>query len=223
MNDFTKVTQNNLVDFWDGFVNFIPNLTGALIVLIVGWITAIVVGKIIGGILYRLKFNEPFKGEKWDKAMEQANININPSDFLGKVAKWVVFVLVIWIVADILNLEQVTIFVGKIIDYIPNVIAATLIFIIAVIIGELLSKLVIATVEKSEFPYSRLFGTVVKVAIWIVATIAILVELGVAEELLMILFSGLVAFLVIALGLSFGLGGKDAAAKFIETIKKNIK
>jgi hypothetical protein len=223
MNDFTKVTQNNLVDFWDGFVNFIPNLTGALIVLIVGWITAIVVGKIIGGILYRLKFNEPFKGEKWDKAMEQANININPSDFLGKVAKWVVFVLVIWIVADILNLEQVTIFVGKIVDYIPNVIAATLIFIIAVIIGELLSKLVIATVEKSEFPYSRLFGTVVKVAIWIVATIAILVELGVAEELLMILFSGLVAFLVIALGLSFGLGGKDAAAKFIETIKKNIK
>jgi hypothetical protein len=223
MNDFTKVTQNNLVDFWDGFVNFIPNLTGALIVLIVGWITAIVVGKIIGGILYRLKFNEPFKGEKWDKAMEQANININPSDFLGKVAKWVVFVLVIWIVADILNLEQVTIFVGKIIDYIPNVIAATLIFIIAVIIGELLSKLVIATVEKSEFPYSRLFGTVVKVAIWIVATIAILVELGVAEELLMILFSGLVAFLVIALGLSFGLGGKDAAAKFIETIKKSIK
>jgi hypothetical protein len=223
MNDFTKVTQNNLVDFWDGFVNFIPNLTGALIVLIVGWIAAIVVGKIIGGILYRLKFNEPFKGEKWDKAMEQANININPSDFLGKVAKWVVFVLVIWIVADILNLEQVTIFVGKIIDYIPNVIAATLIFIIAVIIGELLSKLVIATVEKSEFPYSRLFGTVVKVAIWIVATIAILVELGVAEELLMILFSGLVAFLVIALGLSFGLGGKDAAAKFIETIKKSIK
>jgi hypothetical protein len=223
MNDFTKVTQNNLVDFWDGFVDFIPNLTGALIVLIVGWIVAIVVGKIISGILYRLKFNEPFKGEKWSKSMEQANIDINPSDFLGKVAKWVVFVLVIWIVADILNLEQVTIFVGKIVDYIPNVIAATLIFIIAVIIGELLSKLVIATVEKSEFPYSRLFGTVVKVAIWIVATIAILVELGVAEELLMILFSGLVAFLVIALGLSFGLGGKDAAAKFIETIKKSIK
>lgn len=223
MNDFTDVTQQKLVEFWDGFIGFIPNLTGALIVLIVGWIVAIAVGKIIGGVLYRLKFNEPFKGERWEKSMQQANIDINPSDFLGKVAKWVVFILVIWIVADILKLDQVTNFVGSIIAYIPNVIAATLIFIIAVIIGELLSKLIIATIEKSEFPYSRMAGTIIKVAIWIFATFAILIQLGIAKDLLMVLFSGLIAFMVIAGGLAFGLGGKDAAAKFIETVKKSIK
>ncbi|MEA2092676.1 MAG: hypothetical protein U9P61_01745 [Patescibacteria group bacterium] len=223
MNDFTGVTQQKLVEFWDGFISFIPNLTGALIVLIVGWIVAIAVGKIIGGVLYRLKFNEPFKGEKWNKAMKQANIDINPSDFLGKVIKWIVFILVIWIVADILKLNQVTDFVGSIIAYIPNIIAATLIFIIAVIIGELLSKLIIATIEKSELPYSRMAGTIIKVAIWIFATFAILIQLGIAKDLLMVLFSGLIAFMVIAGGLAFGLGGKDAATKFIETAKKSIK
>lgn len=223
MNDFTGVTQQKLVEFWDGFISFIPNLTGALIVLIVGWIVAIAVGKIIGGVLYRLKFNEPFKGEKWNKAMKQANIDINPSDFLGKVIKWIVFILVIWIVADILKLDQVTDFVGSIIAYIPNIIAATLIFIIAVIIGELLSKLIIATIEKSELPYSRMAGTIIKVAIWIFATFAILIQLGIAKDLLMVLFSGLIAFMVIAGGLAFGLGGKDAATKFIETAKKSIK
>ncbi len=223
MVDFTGITQQKLAEFWDAFIGFLPNITGALIVLIIGWIAAIAIGKIIAGILYRLKFNEPFKGEKWDKAMEQASIDINPSDFLGKVAKWITFILVIWIVVDILKLEKVSDFVENIVAYIPNVVAATIILIIAVMIGEVLSKLVVATAGKSEFPYSKLSGTVVKVSVWVFATIAILIQLGIAEELLMVLFSGIVAFLVIAGGIAFGLGGKDAAAKLIEDIKKSMK
>ncbi len=223
MTDLTKITEEKITEIFKAFLDFLPSLAGALIVLIIGWIIAIFIGKIVSGILYRLRFNEPFKNEKWIDAMKEANININPSEFLGKISKWLLFIIAIWIAVTVLGLNQVADFVGNIIAYIPDVIAAIIILIIAVMIGEGLSKLIIAATEKSDFPYSKMSGTIVKVSIWIFAAFAILVQLGIAEELLVILFTGLIIFLALAGGLAFGLGGKDAASKIIEDIKKNSK
>jgi len=209
--------------FWESFMLFLPNLVGALFVFIIGWFVALASGKIIAGLLYRLKFNDFFVGEKWEKAMKKAEIRINPSEFLGNIVKWVIFIIVIWMTVGILGLDQFARFMTDVVAYLPNVIVAALIFVVAVMIGDFLAKMAIAATEKSDFPYSITVGAMVKFAIWIFAAFAILVQLGIARELLLTVFNGLIAFLVIAGGLSFGLGGQDAAAKVIDKIKKKVK
>ncbi len=223
MTNWYDVMGRVFESFWENFMLFLPSLVAALFVFIIGWFVALASGKIISGLLYRLKFNEFFEGEQWEKAMKKAEIRINPSEFLGNVVKWVIFVIVIWMTVGILGLQQFAIFMNAVVAYLPNVVVAALIFVVAVMIGDFLAKMVIAATEKSEFPYSLTVGAMVKVAIWVFAGFAILVQLGIARELLLAVFYGLVAFFVIAGGLSFGLGGQIAAAKFIDKIKKQVK
>ncbi len=223
MTNWYDVMGRVFETFWENFMLFLPSLVAALFVFIVGWFIALASGKIVAGLLYRLKFNEFFEGEKWEKAMQKAEIRLNPSEFLGNVIKWVIFIIVIWMTVGILGLSQFAEFMTDVVAYLPNVIVATLIFVVAIMIGDFLSKLVIAATERSDFPYSVTAGALVKVAIWVFASFAILVQLGIARELLLVAFQGLVYFFVIAGGLSFGLGGKDAATKFIDRMKKKIK
>ncbi len=223
MTNWNNVIGGVIEEFLKSFFLFFPQIVLALFVFIVGWFIAIAAGKVFSGILYRLKFNDFFKDEKWEKALQKAEMRLNPSEFLGNVVKWVIFILVIWMTVGILELNQFADFMKDIVDYLPNVIIATLIFVVAVMIGDFLAKLVVTATEKSEFPYSKAVGAMVKVAIWVFAIFAILVQLNVATELLLATFYGIIGFFVIAGGLSFGLGGKDAAARLIDKIKKQVK
>ncbi len=209
--------------FWLDFVSFLPDLLFALLIFIVGWFIALATGKVISGLLYKLKFNDFFQGKEWDDAMKKADIRINPSQFIGNVVKWVAFIFVIDFTVQRLGIDEFTVFMGRVVAYLPNLIVALLIFVVAVMIGEFLSKMAVLTAEKSEFPYSKTIGAIVRFAIWIYAGFAILVQLQIVEELNVILFQGIVAFLVIAGGLSFGLGGQDAAKQVINRIKKMLK
>ncbi len=224
MTNWYDVIGRVMENFFEGLMSFIfPNLIVALVIFIVGWFVSLALGKIFAGLLYRLKFNDFFAGDQWKKAMEKAEIRTNPSEFLGNIVKWIAFIVVITITVEVLEFAVFANFMNDIVNYLPNVIVAIFIFVVAVMISEVLAKMTIAATEKSDFPYSRSTGVIVKVAIWIFASFAILVQLGIAEQLLMVMFQGIIAFLVIAGGLSFGLGGQDAAKQFINRMKKMIK
>ncbi len=223
MTDWNIVTGSSLEKLWENFILFLPEIFLALIILVIGWFFALAVGKITANILYRMKFNSFFEGEEWEEAFKKAEIKINPSDFIGSIVKWLLIIVVIWMTAERLAFHEFASLMGNIVGYLPSVIVAVLIFIVAVMVADFLSKMVMIATEKAEFPYAKTTGAIVKGSIWVFAAFAILIHLGIARDLLLALFYGIVAFLAIAGGLSFGLGGKEAAQKFIEDIKKKIK
>jgi len=223
MTDWYEITSDAFESFWLGLLSFLPNLVGALLVLVIGWFVAIAVGKIVSGLLYKLKFNSFFESKKWKEAMDEAEVKVNPSDFIGSLIKWILIIVVIWFTVDILGLKGIASFMEEVVAYLPNVIVAAIIFIVAVMIADFLSKIVTASVDKAGFSYAKLTGAIVKGAIWVFAIFAILIELGIAEDMILAIFYGLVALITIAGGLSFGLGGRDMAAGVIEEIRKNIK
>jgi len=211
------------VNYWVNFMEFLPSLVLALFVFIVGWFVAIAVGKVIANLLYRLKFNDFFSGDKWEQAMKKADIKINPSGFLGDIIKWVVFIFVIWATLEVLEFNQFAEFMASVVAYLPNVVLAVAFFVVAVIVGEFLSKMSVAATERTDFPYSKTVGAIVKIAIWVIAAFAIFIQLDIAKDIVHTMFQGIMAFLVIAGGLSFGLGGQDAAKQFINKLKKMLK
>ena len=212
-----------LETFGQTFLGFLPSLLGAIFIFIIGWFFAVGVGKLVSGILTKLKFNSFFESESWADAMEKADIELNMSEFIGAVIKWILIIVVLWMSVAALEFDQFAEIMEQIVGYLPNVIVAALIFVIAVIMADFLSKIMVAATEKADFVHTGLVGVIVKWGIWLFAIFAILIQLGIAEELLITLFEGLVYMVAIAGGLAFGLGGKDAAREVISKMKSSFK
>jgi len=221
--DWSTVTVQALVALWESFLLYIPNLIMGLLLLIFGWFIAYGLGKLATEILKKIKFDNLFAKEDWHEAMQKAKINLQASAFVGSIIKWIVYIIFIWAAVGAFGLTYFSQFMSEILAYIPNVIVAALIFVVAVIFADFLSKIVVVTTEKAKFKFTSFAGKIVKWSIWIFAIFAILIQLGIAEELIITLFTGVVALIVIAGGIAFGLGGQDFARDTLKDIKNKLK
>lgn len=221
--DWWEITKDSLQDLVGGVLNFLPNLGGALLVLIVGWFISVGIGKLVAEVLKRVKFNQLFEKGGWKEALSKAELKVDPSGFVGGIIKWVLVIVFLMAAVEILGFEQFAEFLKSVVIWLPNVVVAVAIFIVAVIIADYLAKLMRAWVEGMKVGYGHFVEVIVKWAIWIFAILAILLQLGIATELTETLFQGIVAFAVIAGGLAFGLGGKDVAAEILQDLHRKLK
>lgn len=223
MEDWVNITSNTLQKFWEGFLIFLPKLILALVIFFVGWFISVGVGKVIEEILKRFKFDKLFAGKSWEEAMEKAEIKTKPSGFIGALCKWILVIVFLTISVEILDLYQFSTFLQKILLWLPNLVVAILIFVATVIVAHFVEKITKASVEKAKVGYAGVIGSVAKWAIWIFGILAVLLQLGIAKELVIALFYGIVGFITLAGGLAFGLGGKDLAREVLDTIKEKIR
>ncbi|MFC1789781.1 hypothetical protein ACFLYY_02275 [Patescibacteria group bacterium] len=218
-----EVTYQALYGLWTGFVNFIPALIGAILVFIMGWFIAIWGGKIVTEVLKRIKVNELFQRGNWDEALAKADIKVDAAGFIGAIVKWILVLVFLVATANILRLEQFSDLLQGILAYLPNVLVAALIFVVTVIVADIVEKVVRVSVERINVGYGHMISAIIKWAIWIFAIVTILEQLNIGGGVPQIVIQGVVGFFALAGGLAFGLGGKDAAAKFIEEMKGKMK
>jgi len=223
VSDWSLITVSALQRLWQQFIIFIPRILGAIIVLIIGWLISVGIGRLIAEILKRLKLNEAFEKTGWQKALEKAEIKTTISDFIGTIIKWILVIVFIMAAIEILGIPQFSLFLSRIVAWLPNLIAAIAIFIAVVIIAEYIEKIVRAITERLGVGYSKLSGVIAKWAIWIFAIFAILIQLGIAKDLVKILTNGIIALIVISCGIAFGLGGKDLAQEILSELKGKFK
>jgi len=221
--DWYYVTIQALQNLWQGFLSFIPVLLGAIIVFVIGWFISVGVGKLITEILKRVKFNQIFEKGGWKSALEKAEIKVDPSGFIGAIIKWILVIVFLLAAVEILGLIQFAGFLKSVLAYLPNVIVASLIFVVTVILVDIVEKIVRAAVESIKVGYGAIVSAVIKWSIWVFALLAILHQLGIAKPFMETLFTGLVAMLVISLGIAFGLGGKEVAAEILQDVKRKLK
>ena len=223
IQDWSSITLGALQNLWQGFIKFIPQLIGALVIFVIGWFIAVWVGRFIAGILRKLKFDRIFEKGKWDETLAKANFKMKISEFIGGIIKWVLVIVFLLAAVEILGLGQFAGFLKSIVIWLPNLVVAVAIFIVAIIVADFSEKLVEAIVGKMKVGYSRFLGNLVKWAIWIFAILAILSQIGIASEIIQILVTGFVALIVISAGIAFGLGGRDLAKNILEKVRENIR
>lgn len=211
------------MDLWGGFIHFVPSLLGALILFIIGWVVASVIGKAIAQVLNALKLDKLFESAGASDLLNRAGMKLNVGGFIGGVVKWFIIVVFLMASLEIMGLTQVNDFLREaVLFYLPKVIIASLVLVIATVISDTMKKLVQASAQAANVRSANMLGSITRYAIWIFAFIIALSELGIASSFMQILFTGLIAALAIACGLAFGLGGKDAAAKAIDSFKNNM-
>lgn len=222
VQDWTTITLEALQTAWQGFLLFLPRLIGAVVVLIIGWFIAEGVGRLVAEVLKKLKFDRVFEKTNWKEALEKADLKVSVSEFLGQICKWILVIVFLLASVEILGLTQFAEFLRRILLWLPNLIVTVAIFVVAVVVAEILEKVIKAWAKRMEVSYAGLLGTLVKGAIYVFTTLAILSQLGVTPTIINALIFGLVATLSLALGLSFGLGGKESAAKLLEDLRKKV-
>jgi hypothetical protein len=213
---------NSLESLWAGFVMFIPGLVLAIIFFVVGWIIASIIGKAIAQLFSALKIDKIFESAGAGEMMAKAGMRLNVGKFIGDLVKWFIIAVFLWWTLGFIGLTEVTQFMREVVvQYLPRVIVAALVLVMATVISDFMRKLIRGSAKMANVRSANLLGTIAHYAIWVFAFIIALSELGVARELMSILFTGIVAMFAIAGGLAFGLGGKEAAAHTINSVREN--
>lgn len=219
----SNVLADSFTNLWTGVIGFLPQIVIALVIFIVGWIVASLVGRIIEQVFKAIKVDEALRKTGIDDTFSKAGIVLNTGKFVGGLVKW--FVIVVFLMAsfDVLKLTQVNEFLKSVvIGYIPRVVVAVLMLLVAAVIAEALKKIIITSTKAAGLTSANLLGNIAKWIIWVFAILVSLVQLGIGEPIINTLFTGVVVAFSIAFGLAFGLGGQSAAGEAISKIKSEI-
>lgn len=216
-----SIIQHSLEEMWDGLIIFFPNVFGAVFIFLIGLLLAIALRKVVVRVVAMLRVDEFATKLEVKQSLQHLGLNIHIGRLFGWIVQWF-FVIVFLIVAtDILGWDQVTDYLKQVVFYLPNAVIAIVILLVGVFLGNFVYR-VINSAETAKRSSILFFAPIAKWAILIFSFMAALVQLQIAQELIRILFTGLIAMFSLAGGLAFGLGGKEQAARVLEKFRKNM-
>lgn len=210
-----------LVDTGMTLIAFLPSVILAVVIFALGWIAGSILGRAVAHLIAVTRLDHALHKAGFDKLSERAGIRISMAGFLGGIIKWLVIVAFTIASAEILGLTQVTQLLRDILVYIPQVMVAAIVLVIAMLIGDFVARLIDHSTRGIGM-HGHFAAQVAKWAIIIVGGIfPALTQLRIAQGLVEVLFTGVVFAVSLALGLAYGLGGREAAARSIEKFKQN--
>ena len=219
VQSWTDVVAVSLQNLWYGFVNFIPNFIGALIVLIVGLIVAAGLSMLVEKIFEAIHLDGFLEKLGVKPYFSRAGLKLRVSYFLGRLVYWFIVLAFLLAASDSLGLYALSGFLTSILNYLPNVIAAVLIMLAAVIVGGFLRRVVVASVMGAKLSAPHFLGTLTWWVVVIFGFLAALEQLNIAATIIQTIVTGFIAMLALAGGLAFGLGGKDYAHHLLDKLK----
>src|ERR687884_1254431 len=200
------------------FLGAIPKVIGFLVILIIGWIIASVLAKAAAGILRAVKFNDLAQRSGLSDFVQKMGLHTDASDFLATIAKWFVRLIVLVVAFDALGLPAVSNVLQQLLLWLPNLVVALVVLVIGGLAAKALSQLVRGASAEAGFSNPDTLATVTRVAVWGFTIVVAVNQLGIATTLINTLLIGLVGALALAFGLAFGLGGRDRAARMLESM-----
>ena len=209
--------------FWQNLIERAPSIFWSGLVLLLGILVAKWLAALTCAFISRIRLNQILKRMGLEEALSKIDASLNAPKFFGEIVKWFFIVLSLMASSEILGLTQFSQFLEKVIGYFPNIFISALIFVVAVFLSDFSQKIVVGTLKEEKITYSRLLGRMIRWAIWFFAILAILYQLQITPSLILVIFIGMVATTSIALGLSFGLGGKDLAVKILKELEEKFK
>jgi len=216
------VLQSAFVDLWAGVVLFVPKLLFAVIIFILGLILAGVLYKVVIRLAKVLHIDELMQKLELDTMFKRAGLKLDLGKSLGWLVKWFVIIFALIAAADILEWNQVTLFLTTIVEYIPNVLIAVIILLVGMILANFVQEIIKTALEAAKMHSACFLAGSARYAIIVFSFMAALVQLGIAESLIQVLFTGFVAMIALAGGLAFGLGGREYASRILNQLSKDL-
>ena len=192
------------------FLSYIPQLIGAIVILVIGYIIARALQALVGRLLEGIGFDRWMERGGIKQFFDRAETNQTPVSILGALVFWFVFIIAITMAADALGIPQVSAVLAQLIAYIPSIIAAILILILAALLANFLASIVRGATG------SDVLSSIARYAIIVYAVFAALTQLGIAVQLTANTFLIVLGAVALAAAIAFGLGGREVAGDILE-------
>jgi hypothetical protein len=207
----TISVSNSFQQSLDRFFGYLPNVLGFIVILAVGYIIARVIKKILDKVLEKLRIDEALQKSHAGEYVEKISPGGRPSRFIGGLVFWLIMLFVLTAAIGALKIPSVTTFMNQVLAYLPNVVVAVIIFVIAAAVSGAVASL--ASKTMGDTPTGKLAATIIPGLIMAIAVFMILTQLKVATTIVTITYAALLGMLALAGALAFGLGGRDVAGQ----------
>jgi hypothetical protein len=210
IHNFTEAVLVSLT----GFLLLLPAILGAIILLVVGWFLSSLVARVIATLLKRIGFETMAQrtGVTGFITMTGAR-DTSASTIIAELVKWLIRLIFIEMAAEALHISAVTTLINSIVLFIPSLIVALIVIMVGFLIASFVGNLVRGGAAEMGFRNPNLLAGAARAAIIVLAVLMALSQIGIAPTLVNALFIAFVAAIALALGLAFGLGGREVAAQ----------
>ncbi|MEK7659335.1 MAG: hypothetical protein AAB338_01615 [Patescibacteria group bacterium] len=219
----TDIVRESLLTLWSSVAVFVPKLVAAVVVFLIGWLIAVMLGRVAFHVIKVLQINRALEGLGFKEAMERGGLRLDTPKFFDELVKWFFIVVFLMAATNIVGLTQVTEFLSMVVFYLPNVIVAALVLLIGVLLARFLEHSVRTSVKAARLSSANFLALLARWSVLIFSFLIALDQLKVAPELIRIFMMGVVAMIAIAGGLALGLGGRDLAGEWLADLKKKIR
>jgi len=210
-------------EVWSSFIRILPTIVGAIVVFAIGLILAYWVKRLLIHALKLVRLEAVASKLGIDQYLSKAEIKFSFIELIGTVAEWIIILVFFLAVVDVLGLSAVSMVLANVLGYLPNVLAAALIFAAGYIVAGLTDGLVRGALVSVDHDLARPVGRLSRWVIMVVAFFAAVDQLQIARGLIQTFFQGLTYTVVLVIGLSVGLGAKDLIAKILNDWYDKIK
>lgn len=205
----------SLTNALNSFLNAIPQVIGALLIIVIGWFISNVLARLVREVLERGGADRLF-AKHGGEVYGSRSSAFQPSVVASEVVKWIVRFIFLVAAANVLGMPQVSLLLNQVLLWIPNLLVAAVILLVAPLLARFVRGAIEVGAGQMGFSNARLLGRIAEIAIVAFAVLVAINQLGIAADLINILFIGIVAAVSLAFGLAFGLGGRDVAARITE-------
>jgi hypothetical protein len=193
----------------------IPKVIGFLLILIIGWLIAAALARVVSSVLRAVRFNDLARHAGLSGFVQQMGLQTDAAGFVATIAKWFVRLIVLVSAFDALGLPAVSQVLQQLLLWLPNLVVAMIALVIGGLAANGLSRLVRGAAAESGLGSPDLLANVVRVAVWAFAIVVAVNQIGIATTLINTLFMAVIGAVALALGLAFGLGGRETAATIV--------
>jgi hypothetical protein len=193
----------------------IPRIIGFLIIFLIGWLIASALYRVVTGLLRRARFDAIAERSGFSGFLHDAGFHADASAIVGSIVYWFVLLITLVVAFDNLGLPAVSAILNQFVLWLPNLLVALVVLVLAGLVANFVAGLVRGSVAESGFGNPDLFASLAKAAIWVFAIVIAANQIGIATTVVDTLFIGFVAALTLALGLAFGLGGRETAGLIV--------
>lgn len=215
MENFMQALTDSVSGALGPVMGAIPKIFAFLAILIVGWILAGLIARGVTSLLRAVKFNDLSQRSGFNDLVQKMGMSADGANFIGVIAKWFVRLIALVVAFDALGLPAVSDIFNRFLMWLPNVAVAMVVLVIGGLAANALAALIHGSTEKAGLGNPTLLANSARVVVWAFAIVVAVNQIGIATNLVNILFTGTVGAVALALGLAFGLGSRDTAGEMV--------
>ena len=221
-SDWWNTIATAMSDAWVKILSFIPNLIGAIAIVIIGLMVAWILKWVIVQVFRAIQLQALLDRVKFTEVLRKMGVKQESPELLGNLVKWITVIVFLIPALQVLGLSSVGDIVQSVLSYLPKTIAAGFLVFVGIVAADIISHAIKATALSIGTATATILASVARYAVYVFVSLMALEQLGVASTLLITLFTGFVGMIAIAGGLAFGLGGKEAASDLIKKVREDF-